>query len=59
MDNVVDRAVYPTEKQRIEAQTKRRMGLGVTGVANAIEALGFEYGSDQFIHALQDHGNNP
>lgn len=54
MDNVVDRAVYPTEKQRIEAQTKRRMGLGVTGVANAIEALGFEYGSDQFIHALQE-----
>lgn len=54
MDNVVDRAVYPTEKQRIEAQTKRRMGLGVTGVANAIEALGFEYGSDQFIHSLQE-----
>ena len=54
MDNVVDRAVYPTEKQRIEAQTKRRMGLGVTGVANAIEALGFEYGSDKFISTLRD-----
>ena len=54
MDNVVDRATYPTEKQRIEAQTKRRMGLGVTGVANAIEALGFEYGSDQFIGTLRE-----
>jgi len=49
MDNVVDRATYPMEKQRQEALNKRRMGLGLTGVANAGEALGFEYGSDEFI----------
>ena len=30
------------------------MGLGVTGVANAIEALGFEYGSDDFIRIFED-----
>jgi len=54
MDNVVDRAVYPLKEQEEEAKSKRRMGLGVTGVANAIEALGFEYGSDRFIQTLEE-----
>lgn len=45
MDNVVDRARYPLPQQRMEALNKRRMGLGVTGLANAVEALGFPYGS--------------
>lgn len=49
MDNVVDRAVYPLPAQELEAKNKRRMGLGVTGVANAIEALGHPYGSDGFL----------
>jgi ribonucleoside-diphosphate reductase alpha chain len=53
MDNVVDRAVYPLEQQEKEAKDKRRMGLGVTGVANAIEALGFDYGSEGFIRQLE------
>ena len=53
MDNVVDRAVYPLSQQEQEAKSKRRMGLGVTGVANAIEALGFEYGSSAFITQLE------
>jgi len=54
MDNVVDRATYPLPEQELEARNKRRMGLGVTGVANAIEALGFDYGSDPFIRILED-----
>lgn len=53
MDNVIDRAVYPLTQQEQEAKSKRRMGLGVTGVANAIEALGFEYGSSAFITQLE------
>ena len=53
MDNVVDRATYPLPEQEQEAKNKRRMGLGVTGVANAIEAIGFEYGSDGFIRQLE------
>ncbi len=52
MDNVVDRAVYPLPEQEQEAKNKRRMGLGVTGVANAIEALGYEYGSAAFLQEL-------
>jgi ribonucleoside-diphosphate reductase alpha chain len=54
MDNVVDRATYPLPEQEEEAKNKRRMGLGVTGVANAIEALGFDYGSDDFIRIFED-----
>jgi len=53
MDNVVDRAVYPLPAQEHEAKSKRRMGLGVTGVANAIEALGHEYGSLMFLNTLE------
>ena len=54
MDNVVDRATYPLREQELEAKSKRRMGLGITGVANAIEALGFEYGSDRFLQTLEE-----
>lgn len=49
MDNVVDRAIYPLPQQKEEAKNKRRMGLGVTGLANAGEALGYEYGSPEFL----------
>jgi len=54
MDNVVDRAIYPLPAQELEAKSKRRMGLGVTGVANAIEALGHEYGSERFLDTLEN-----
>lgn len=49
MDNIVDRAIYPLPEQRDSAISKRRMGIGLTGLANAGEALGFAYGSDEFI----------
>jgi len=49
MDNVVDRALYPLDAQREEAFAKRRMGLGVCGLANAAEALGLPYGTDRML----------
>lgn len=49
MDNIVDRAIYPLQEQKESALSKRRMGLGVTGLANAIEALGHKYGTKEFI----------
>ena len=49
MDNVVDRTIYPLREQEDEAKNKRRMGLGVTGLANAGELLGFPYGSKPFL----------
>ena len=49
MDNVIDRTIYPLKEQEDEAKNKRRMGLGVTGLANAGELLGYEYGSEEFL----------
>lgn len=49
MDNVIDRTIYPLKAQSDEAKNKRRMGLGVTGLANAGELLGFQYGSPEFL----------
>lgn len=49
MDNVIDRTSYPLPEQEEESKQKRRMGLGVTGLANCGEALGYEYGNAGFI----------
>ncbi|CAN5245869.1 adenosylcobalamin-dependent ribonucleoside-diphosphate reductase [soil metagenome] len=46
MDNIVDVSNYPLEAQRAEAKAKRRIGLGVTGLADALAMCGLRYGSD-------------
>lgn len=50
LDNVVDRTNYPLQAQEIESKNKRRIGLGVMGMAT-IEVMGpnFKYGSDDYI----------
>ena len=47
MDNVVDASKFPLEAQAREAQAKRRIGLGVTGLADALLMVGLRYGSDE------------
>ena len=47
MDNVVDASKFPLEQQAQEAQAKRRIGLGVTGLADALLMLGLKYGSEE------------
>ena len=49
MDNVIDRTIYPLPQQEQEAKNKRRMGLGVTALANAGEMLGYKYASPEFM----------
>ncbi|WP_138934722.1 adenosylcobalamin-dependent ribonucleoside-diphosphate reductase [Roseovarius arcticus] len=46
MDNVVDTSQFPLEAQEAEAKAKRRIGLGVTGLADALLMVGERYGSD-------------
>lgn len=53
MDNIHDSTVFPLENQAKESEQKRRMGLGLTGVANALERMGYEYGSKEFLHELE------
>ena len=59
MDNVVDASEFPLQAQAQEAQAKRRIGLGVTGLADALLMTGLRYGSDEaarqtdrWLHAI-------
>ncbi|MEM9794180.1 MAG: adenosylcobalamin-dependent ribonucleoside-diphosphate reductase [Pseudomonadota bacterium] len=45
MDNVVDASRFPLAAQQEEAQAKRRIGLGVTGLADALLMVGERYGA--------------
>jgi ribonucleoside-diphosphate reductase alpha chain len=54
MDNIIDNTTYPLPEQEAEAKSKRRMGLGVTGLANCVELLGYPYGSPLFLE-ITDH----
>jgi len=45
MDNVVDVSRFPLEEQAKEARAKRRIGLGVTGLADALILCGQRYGA--------------
>ncbi|WP_298677316.1 adenosylcobalamin-dependent ribonucleoside-diphosphate reductase [uncultured Lentibacter sp.] len=59
MDNVVDASKFPLPAQAQEAQAKRRIGLGVTGLADALLMVGLKYGTDEaaaqteeWLHAI-------
>lgn len=49
MDNVIDETIYPLEAQEAEAKSKRRMGIGITGLANVTDLLGYRYGSKDML----------
>ncbi len=53
MDNVVDASRFPLQAQAQEAQAKRRIGLGVTGLADALMMVGLRYGSDDAVIELE------
>jgi len=53
MDNIHDNTTFPLPAQAVESADKRRMGLGLTGVANAGEICGYEYGSKGFLRWLK------
>ncbi|HRR29483.1 MAG TPA: adenosylcobalamin-dependent ribonucleoside-diphosphate reductase, partial [Victivallales bacterium] len=47
LDNIIDISGFPLEAQKLEAYNKRRMGLGITGLADCFCMLGLKYGSDE------------
>ena len=53
MDNVTDVSRFPLPQQQQEALAKRRIGLGVTGLADALIFCGARYGSADAV-ALTD-----
>ena len=46
LDNVLDLSYWPLEQQRAEAMAKRRVGLGFTGLGDALIMLGLRYDTD-------------
>ncbi len=54
MDNVVDASRFPLEAQAREAVAKRRIGLGVTGLADALAMVGVRYGSEEAARLTGD-----
>ncbi|NWH08711.1 MAG: adenosylcobalamin-dependent ribonucleoside-diphosphate reductase [Alphaproteobacteria bacterium] len=53
LDNVIDVSNFPLAAQRKEAQAKRRIGLGVTGLADALIFCGERYGSATALHRIE------
>ncbi len=53
LDNVVEVSAFPLEAQRQEALAKRRIGLGVTGLADALIMCGMRYGSVEAVAATR------
>lgn len=55
-DNIFDKAIYAIPEHRHEAISKRRMGLGATGIASAIELMTLKpsYGDEDFCRNLEN-----
>ena len=53
MDNVVDVSGFPLPEQAQEARSKRRIGLGVTGLADAFIQCRVRYGSAESIALME------
>lgn len=49
LDNVIDTAGYPLEEQKQEELDKRRIGIGITGLANALAQLQITYGGQDAL----------
>src|SRR5712671_5410383 len=53
MDNIIDISDLPLPAQQDEAEQKRRIGLGITGLADALILCGIRYGSAQAVAAVE------
>ena len=54
MDNVIDVSRFPLDSQAAEAGAKRRIGLGVTGLADAFLMCGVRYGGPESVRLTRD-----
>ena len=54
LDNVIDASRFPLDRQAENALGTRRIGLGITGLADALVMLGLRYGSDASLALASD-----
>jgi ribonucleoside-diphosphate reductase alpha chain len=53
LDNVIDASRFPLAQQAKSADGTRRIGLGITGLADALLMLGSRYGSDESLDLVR------
>lgn len=54
LDRVIDVTNFPLEEQRLEQQRKRRIGLGITGLADLLAQMCMKYGSWKSVQLVQE-----
>src|SRR5512135_2015823 len=54
LDNVIDVSRFPLPQQQESARGSRRIGLGITGLADAFVMLGLSYGEDRALSLARD-----
>ena len=54
LDNVIDYTAYPLDQQAQEQYSKRRLGLGYTGLADLLAMLGVRYGSPDAVRITEE-----
>jgi len=53
LDNVIEATNYPLPEQKEEELAKRRLGVGVSGLADCLAQLGLRYGSAQAVSVTE------
>jgi ribonucleoside-diphosphate reductase alpha chain len=53
LDNAIDISRFPLPAQKHEALAKRRIGLGITGLADALVMCGVRYGSAEAVELTE------
>ncbi|HEY4775984.1 MAG TPA: adenosylcobalamin-dependent ribonucleoside-diphosphate reductase [Xanthobacteraceae bacterium] len=54
LDNVIDASQFPVPRHADSARGSRRIGLGITGLADALVMLGLTYGSERSLALAAD-----
>lgn len=54
LDNVIDVTSYPLDAQAQEERTKRRLGLGFTGLADLLAQVKVRYGSPEAVRITEE-----
>ena len=58
LDNVLDATVWPLPEQHKESQQKRRIGVGFTGLGDALIMLGLKYNSEAGVKQGEEIARN-
>lgn len=58
LDNVLDATMWPLKQQKFESDNKRRIGVGFTGLGNALTMLGLRYDTPEALEKAAEIAEN-